>query len=376
MRTRFIWISALLLSSAFACREKPLAPRVDNVYDPLYPRGDNIPPKASFSCTSTNNITFRFDASASHESDDTPCSLCFRWDFDGDGQCETEWTTEAMARHVFEESGAHKVHLEVKGVKGLVGQGEAVVTASIPAYLRDMALVPAGSFQMGSESVRNTTHPALPHVVTLDAFWMGKYEVTNEQYAAFLNDYGKDVDDADHQLIFERQWGVRKTGDRWEPQPSYDHFPVVGVTWYGAARYAEWQGTRLPTEAEWEYAAHGANDPDSKLYSSRSPVTLDYTQYAWFSFNTGGRTHLVGERLPNRLGLYDMSGNVWEWCNDWYGAYPSESVTSPQGPASGTYRVRRGGGYLDDSIYIFERYYSLPNQYGNDLGFRVVRSIE
>jgi len=367
--------STLLVLLAFTCREKPLAPRVDNVYDPLYPLGDDLPPAAAFSYRTSDHFTFRFDASESHESDNTPCLLCFRWDFENDGRWDTDWTTEAIMIHVYTQSGPKVVVLEAKGVKGLVGRQEGNVTATVPVYLQNMVLVPAGSFIMGSEYASNDVNPAPPHsVILFKAFWMSKWEITNEQYAGFLNDYGKDVDESSNKMAYERPRGMHKVGDRWEPQPGYERFPAVGVTWYGAARFAEWQGTRLPTEAEWEFAARGANDPLSCFYSSQSPQTLDYAEYAWFAYNSGARTHQVGERLPNRLGLYDLSGNVWEWCGDWYGPYPSIPAYDPPGPASGTFRVRRGGAYSDNAVFIFERFYSEPSKYGDDLGFRVVYS--
>jgi len=112
----------------------------------------------------------------------------------------------------------------------------------------------------------------------------------------------------------------------------------------------------LPTEAEWEFAAKDENTE--------------------FSGNSGERTHPVGTKAPNALGLYDMSGNVWEWCWDWYGTYPSGAQTDPRGASSGSDRVLRGGRWFDSAAYVrsAHRYHSAPSSRGSDVGFRVVRN--
>ena len=129
---------------------------------------------------------------------------------------------------------------------------------------------------------------------------------------------------------------------------------------------------RLPTEAEWEYAcrsgtttAYGFGDDASRL-----------GDYGWFDGNSDSSTHPVGEKKPNAWGLYDMHGNVWEWCQDWYGDYPSGSTTDPTGPSSGSFRVDRGGSWCSSAGYCRSayRYRNAPESRGNFLGFRVLRS--
>ena len=126
---------------------------------------------------------------------------------------------------------------------------------------------------------------------------------------------------------------------------------------------------RLPTEAEWEFAARGGNNSKGFKYAgSNNPGDV-----AWFDDNSGGKTHPVGEKSPNELGLYDMSGNVWEWCQDWYGNYPTEMSVNPKGPNRGSYRVNRGGSWYDSESYcaVSFRDSDSPSRRNRDLGFRL-----
>jgi formylglycine-generating enzyme required for sulfatase activity len=129
---------------------------------------------------------------------------------------------------------------------------------------------------------------------------------------------------------------------------------------------------RLPTEAEWEYACRGWTS--TRFSYGDDPGYTSLTDYAWYDANSGSTSHPVGQKLPNPWGLYDMQGNVWEWCQDWYDAYPGGAALDPQGPASGSYRVIRGG-YWDDFAWLCRsarRDYDYPD-YGDDyIGFRVV----
>jgi formylglycine-generating enzyme required for sulfatase activity len=181
--------------------------------------------------------------------------------------------------------------------------------------------------------------------------------------------------------------------------PSYfkgDNLPVERVNWYEAVEYCNKlsqkegltpayrgngndivcdfnaSGYRLPTEAEWEYAAKGGNkDYLSYEYAGGNSIG----SVAWYGGNSGSTTHPVGTKQPNSLGLYDMSGNVWEWCWDWYGSYAGGSQTDPRGASSGAYRVNRGGSWYDDAALVRSayRYYITPSDRYNFLGFRLVR---
>ena len=128
-----------------------------------------------------------------------------------------------------------------------------------------------------------------------------------------------------------------------------DNLPVENVSWNECQEFISklnsltGKAFRLPTEAEWEYAARGGNKSQGYKYAGSN--NLD--KVGWYTANSGSTTHEVGTKSPNELGLYDMSGNVWEWCFDWEGAYSSSGQTDPMGPSSGSLRVYRGGGWSD-----------------------------
>jgi sulfatase modifying factor 1 len=208
--------------------------------------------------------------------------------------------------------------------------------------------IPGGTFVMGSplnESGRYNCEEQ--HEVTLSAFKMSKHEVTFEQYDAFC-------EATNRQKPNDEGWGRGKR-------------PVMNVTWYDATAYAEWMGCRLPTEAEWEYACRaGRNTPFNTGYY------LDKTQANY----DGSKTMLVGTYAPNAWGLYDMHGNVWEWCNDWYGDGTSDAKVNPKGPINGTNRVLRGGSWNIDlnNCRSANRIRGNPYHLNDLMGFRLVSS--
>src|ERR1035438_5851928 len=147
--------------------------------------------------------------------------------------------------------------------------------------------------------------------------------------------------------------------------------PIVGVSWEDAQVFCQWAGCRLPTEAEWEYACR-AGDPAAFCFGD---AESELEQYAWYAKNSGGKTQAVGQKKPNRWGLYDMHGNVWEWCEDRYGGYSKKPVTDPTGPEKGDSRVLRGGSWgVDFPTHLRSacRYGNTPVGRGDDFGFRCV----
>jgi formylglycine-generating enzyme len=229
-----------------------------------------------------------------------------------------------------------------------VGEYSSVVSRSGASI--GMIFVQGGTFQMGSTSGDSDEQPA--HSVTLSSFYMDAKEVTVAQYRTFCTATGRAFPEAP-------SWG-------WQ-----DDNPIVIVSWDSAAAYAEWAGKRLPTEAEWEYAARGGRLSQGYTYSgSNSMGTV-----AWYISNSGHRTQPVGTKMPNELSIYDMSGNVWEWCSDWYDPayYSTSPLTNPKGPSSGTNRVLRGGcwDHYEYNCRVSDRYWRNPSfGFGYYGGFR------
>ena len=224
----------------------------------------------------------------------------------------------------------------------------------------EMALILAGEFQMGSNDGDSDEKPV--HTVYLDAFYIDKYEVTNAQYKKF-------IDATEYKAPY--YWN--------DSRFNAPNNPVVGVTWYDAKAYADWAGKRLPTEAEWEKSARGGLV--GKKYPWGDTLTHDDANYS----GTGGKdiwtyTSPVGSFKPNGYGLYDMVGNVWEWCADWYDAnyYAISPKSNPTGPSSGSWAVLRGGSWSDYGHYlrVAYRYFSYaPTNDNYDVGFRCVQQF-
>ena len=241
-----------------------------------------------------------------------------------------------------------------------------------------MVFVEGGTFQMGSTSGDDDEKPE--HSVTLSDFYIGKYEVTVAELKEFIDatDYITDAEKNGYSYIYNGSWS-KQSGVTWKDDVKgneknigdYTH-PVIHVSWNDAAAYCKWAGGRLPTEAEWEYAARGGNKSKSYQYAGNN----DIGSVAWYDVNSGDKTQSVGGKQANKLGIFDMSGNVWEWCWDWYGNYSSSSQTNPEGPDSGFYRVSRGGSWYNNASYcrVACRSNRSPGRDSFNLGFRLVRS--
>ena len=261
-----------------------------------------------------------------------------------------------------------------------------IKSASSPTVSRvdlsaGMALIPAGRFQMGSYDSEASNDEKPVHTVYVDAFYMDKYEVTNARYKAFVDanpQWQKDrISRAYHNGNYLRHW----SGNSY-PSGKSNH-PVVYVSWYAAMAYAQWAGKRLPTEAEWEKAARGGLV--GKKYPWRGIINASKANYG----SNVGDTTPVGSYAPNGYSLYDMAGNVWEWCVD---AYESDFYArSPrQNPIAGkwfgndftrvqtyTSRVLRGGSWLSTAQYlrVANRDGDTPSYANVNAGFRCARDI-
>ena len=289
--------------------------------------------------------------------------------------------------------------------------GELItIPLDLPAGAKplEMVLIPAGTFTMGSpasERGRYSSYEWLPHEVTISTdFYLGKYEVTVGQYAAFLRATGKEsgVDWSDSDCPLTRSGGnyeLRGTfGQSWDQ-------PMVEVSWYGAAMFcnymsqkqglqpvydeSSWEadldanGYRLPTEAEWEYACRAGT---TTRFSFGDALECDdgcgyceiFDQHMWWCGNNSpSGTKEVGLKLPNPWGLCDMHGNVWEWCSDWWrDPYDRGPQVDPTGQESGSYRVIRGGNWYNNAWWCRSafRCWYWPVYTLNYIGFRVLVS--
>ena len=247
----------------------------------------------------------------------------------------------------------------------------AIVASGLAWRIKDtssnieMVLVPAGTFTMGcSASTQNGCSPdeSPTHQVTLSAFYIGRYEATQAQWEAKMGSnpsYFVGYSDSPSRPVEQVSWNMIASG---------------------STSFMSLTGLRLPTEAEWEYAYRAGTTTAFHSFPGYTSGTNDDTllgNIAWYSSNAGSQqTHAVGGKLANGLGLHDMSGNVWEYCQDWYGPYSSASVTNPTGPTTGSYRLWRGGFWGDDSYFCRAslRLSGTPDGIHPNHGFRVVRN--
>lgn len=257
--------------------------------------------------------------------------------------------------------------------------------------------IPAGTFSMGcSATEKGCYENEARHQVTVSAFKMSTHEITNAAFAKFLNDKGVGRDGRYAAGSYPTQtlicassgiqdWGLHYTTGKWVPAAGYENHPVIFVTWHGAAEFATYAGGRLPTEAEWEYACRaGTTTPFSTGYClSNTQASYDSSYPYDTCTNTDTSTsapkspQAVGSYPPNRWGLYDMHGNVWEWCGDWYKSYGTAHQVDPTGPAEATAlasKVLRGGSWIFSAAYSrsARRDYRSPSGGGDDIGFRIV----
>ena len=229
------------------------------------------------------------------------------------------------------------------------------LSAELNKLINNMVYVSGGTFTMGATSEQGSdaySNEKPTHSVTLSSYYICKYEVTQALWRAVMGS-----------------------------NPSYfkgDNLPVEQVSWNDCQTFINrlnsytGRNFRLPTEAEWEFAARGGNYSRHYKYSGSNYIN----DVAWYGDNSGDRTHPVGTKQANELGLYDMSGNVWEWCSDWYGSYSSYSQTDPIGPNNGSNRMDRGGcwGNFAKRCRPAYRSYGTPGYRDHGRGLRLVLS--
>ncbi len=233
------------------------------------------------------------------------------------------------------------------------GGGFSNQTITVKGVSFEMVYVEGGSFDMGATSEQGSDawdNEKPVHSVTLSGYYIGRCEVTQELWEAVMGSNPSNFRGAQN--------------------------PVESVSWNDCQNFIKKLNSltgmtfRLPTEAEWEYAARGGNKSSHYKYSGSGNIG----DVAWYGGNSGGKTHAVGTKSPNELGIYDMSGNVWEWCSDWYGSYRSGARTNPQGPSSGSLRVLRGGSWYHNARYcrVSNRLDYFPDDSRYFIGLRLV----
>jgi formylglycine-generating enzyme required for sulfatase activity len=276
-----------------------------------------------------------------------------------------------------------------------------------------MAAIPAGSFSMGSPEIELDREPfrETRHEVTISAFYIASKELSVGEFRRFVEDTGHVTtaetdggafayDEAADKWVFRAGTNWRNPGFRQE-----DNHPVVCVSWFDAVQYCNWlsgkeglkpaytisgqnvhwarsaDGYRLPTEAEWEYACRaGTSTP---LFTGERISTSQANYNGNFPYNNGNKglfrkaTVSAGSFPPNAWGLYDMHGNVWEWCWDYYGLPTEAPVSDPAGPASGAHRINRGGcwGSPGKNLRSAVRASDFPETAGSSMGFRLVKNV-
>ncbi len=259
-------------------------------------------------------------------------------------------------------------HLEV-GVKQYTPELREV--KNIQPLLTEMVVIPGGHFWRGSNEGNRDEMPR--HEVCLPSYAIDKHPVTNEQFLRFLEVMGGEKDSSHQDIIRLKDSRIKRCAGKLNIESGYGKHPVVGVTWYGAVAYAKWVGKRLPTEAEWEIAALGGEE--KALYATGHDI--EKSEANFFSSDTIA----VMSYPPTGYGLYDIAGNVYEWCHDWYGYnYYEVSVQepdNPKGPWQGVYRVLRGGCWksLKEDLRCSKRHRNNPGAVNGTYGFRCAADV-
>ncbi len=337
----------------------------------------NTRPYAMFNVYVMDNINDKkvlFDVSNYGDYEDGD-SISFRWDFDGDGSWDTDWVTQDSIFHSFDQFGSYTVYLMVKDQDGLTNQYEK--TFEINAPLIPLIYVEGGTFTMGDEFGDGYADELPLHTVKVNSFYIGKYELTQKEWKTVMGN----------------------NPSNWIG----DNLPVNKISWYEAIEFCNRlseleslepcyiidgdnvtcdftkNGYRLPTEAEWEYAAKDGQLSQHFKFCGSNQIEA----VGWYYENSNGKTHDVGLKQPNELGLYDMSGNVSEWCWDWYynKYYSVSPIDNPKGPDGENLgnKVARGGFYNSSARGVrcsSRDVHIVPNGQVSFVGLRVVRTFK
>ena len=241
----------------------------------------------------------------------------------------------------------------------------------------DLVPVEGGSFEMGGYG---ESYDRPPHQVKQSNFLISRYEITNSQFCQFLNDRPIDsLGYLNENLVCDIQKNdqIKYYNNRFIVEHDFNNYPITFVSWYGAKNYCEWASGHLPTESQWEYAASGGVYHNPTEVNSINFAGDNWAgDVAWYDVNSNKKAHRVGTKLPNELGIYDLSGNVNEWNHDWFSEfyYEISPIENPLGPDDGQFKIMRGGSFNQDQDFgvIYRRQFHVPDSTFNNCGFRLV----
>lgn len=294
--------------------------------------------------------------------------LANRWDVTGDGQVTAADITAVYNKLLNNDTTYPESAYDVNG-DGNITAGDItalydVLLSGVPSETTEynvngvtfvMVNVEGGTFMMGNpdyQSNEDYYNEGPVHQVTVSSFSIAQTEVTQELWQAVMG------------------WNYSGHGGNLQYPVEYVNYEMC-QTFITKLNEMTGENFRFPTEAEWEYAARGGNQSQNFLYSGSNNLA----DVAWFNDNSDNITHVVGTKAPNELGIYDMSGNVWEWCSDWYGQYSSEAQTDPTGPETGGEKVLRGGSLCSSAKKCRNsKRFKAPTLFGDDdIGLRLAK---
>ncbi len=376
MKKRFfmIVIALLIVLISLSCSKKTTEPEVKKVATPSF-----TPPGGRY--TSSQTVTMQ----------STTLGVTIVYTTDG---TEPNSSSQVYSNPI---NVNRSTTIKAKAFRdGLYDSATASATYTISGGTPgEMVLVPGGTFTMGDTRGEGSSNELPTHSVTLNSFYIGKYEITQAEYSQYMqpssswtSNYGLGDDYPAYYVSWYailKYCNLRSMAEGLTPVYSisgstnpanWGSVPTsINSTWNAAICNWNANGYRLPTEAEWEYAARGATNTPDYIYSGSDEITT----VAWYIGNNSPYgSKPVGTKAPNGLGLFDMSGNVYEWCWDWYSSnYSCSPSSNPTGPASGSYRVRRGGVWFYSADYCRVAYRFGDSPYGSIFGpgFRLCRAV-
>ena len=274
-----------------------------------------------------------------------------------------------IKRPTYEEDPGSIFHLESTVARYIPKEKEVAETRPL---LTEMVIIPGGEYFRGSNTGGRDERPK--HMIRINSFALDIHPVTNEQFVRFLEVMGGEKDANNNDIIRLRESRIKRLGGKLIIESGYAKHPVIGVSWYGATAYAKWVGKRLPSEAEWEIAS--TSGLEDMIYPTGSQIERSHANF--FSADTVN----VMSYPSNQFGLYDMAGNVYEWCQDWYDynyyEHSSQEPEDPKGPLQGVYRVLRGGCWksLHDDLRCAHRHRNNPGTINRTYGFRCAADVK